>query len=170
MHKDLLALAKRLALLEPRRPKQVNLRRAVSTAYYGLFHYLVDQSCRRVMGGQHPQVPYRRVLARSFSHADMKSACKSFAGGTLKKGAAEGLPRGFSIPKEIQQIATTFVDLQERRHVADYDFTETFTRSEALAAVREIRIAIRRFHKLANSNEKKFFLACLWAWKTLADR
>ena len=35
---DLLEQARHLANREPKRPKQASLRRAVSTAYYALFH------------------------------------------------------------------------------------------------------------------------------------
>ena len=34
----------------------------------------------------------------------------------LKKGVAKGLPSGFAIPQEIQQLAEIFVDLQDKRH------------------------------------------------------
>lgn len=52
-HDDLLRQAERLAKLDPKRPRQANLRRAVSSAYYALFHFLVDQSCRAAIGTQH---------------------------------------------------------------------------------------------------------------------
>jgi hypothetical protein len=29
---------------------------------------------------------------------------------------------------------------------------------------------VRAFTELASSDEKRFFLACLWAWKELANR
>ena len=171
MHNDLLALAKRLARLEPRRPKQASLRRSISTAYYALFHYLIDQSCRTTMGAQHAQAPYRHVVGRSFMHADMKSACKSFAsGGALKRGAAKGLPATFRIAPEIRKVAEVFVSLQQMRQVADYDLTARFSRFDALSAVRDVDVVIKRFSGLALSDEKKFFLACLWAWKNLANR
>ena len=39
---DLLELAKHLANLEPVNPRQACMRRAVSTAYYALFHLLIS--------------------------------------------------------------------------------------------------------------------------------
>lgn len=41
---DLLDQAKQLAQLDLRRPKQANLRRAVSSACYGLFHLLTSEA------------------------------------------------------------------------------------------------------------------------------
>lgn len=44
IHKDLLQQARLLAILDEKRPKQANLRRAISSAYYALFHYLIDEA------------------------------------------------------------------------------------------------------------------------------
>jgi hypothetical protein len=170
VHEDLLDQAVRLARLDVRRPKQANLRRAVSATYYAVFHLLVDEACRIQIGAQHNQAPFRQVLGRPFAHGVMKEACKSFGGGTLKRGVAKGLPAGMAIPREIRQLAETFVDLQEKRHLADYDLTERFKRSEVLALITEVGKRIANFRNLASSNEKRFFLACLWAWKELANR
>ncbi len=170
MYKDLLEQAVRLAELDAKKPKQANLRRAISAAYYALFHMLVDEACRIQVGAQHNQAPFRQVLGRAFAHTVMKEACKSFGGGTLKKGVAKGLPAGFAIPAEIRELAETFVDLQEWRHRADYDLTERFKRSDVLSLIKEVERRIHAFGQLASSNEKRFFLACLWAWKELANR
>jgi hypothetical protein len=170
VHEDLLEQAVRLATLDVRKPKQANLRRAISSAYYAVFHLLVDEACRAQIGAQHNQAPFRQVLGRAFAHGLMKEACKSFGGGTLKKGVAKGLPPGFTIPGEIRELAETFVDLQEKRHLADYDLTERFKRSEVLVLIGEVRKYSENFRKLATSNEKRFFLACLWAWRELANR
>jgi hypothetical protein len=67
-------------------------------------------------------------------------------------------------------LATTFVDLQDGRHLADYDLTERFKRSDVLTLVEQVNQNIQDFTKLPSSNEKSFFLACLWAWKELANR
>jgi hypothetical protein len=44
LHDDLLIQAQQLAQWDPRRPKQVNLRRAISSAYYALFHLLSSET------------------------------------------------------------------------------------------------------------------------------
>jgi hypothetical protein len=100
----------------------------------------------------------------------MKEACRSFGGGALKKSVAKGLPAGFSIPIEIQELVQTFVDLQRGRHLADYDLTERFKRADVLTLIREARKYSENFRNLPASDEKRFFLACLWARKDLANR
>jgi hypothetical protein len=170
VHKDLLEQAIKLAKLDARRPKQANLRRAISSTYYALFHLLVDEACRVQIGAQHAQAPFRQVLGRAFVHTVMKEACRSFGGGTLRKGVAKGLPPGFTVPPEIRNLALTFVELQDLRHLADYDLTERFKRSEVLSLISQVEDRIQPFTNLASSNEKRFFLACLWAGKELANR
>ena len=102
MHADLLLQARSLARLDAKRPKQVNLRRAVSQAYYGIVHFLVDDACQLIIGGQHAQKEYRHVLGRSFEHSTIKEACTTFAGGQLKASVPKGLPTGFVVPPEVQ--------------------------------------------------------------------
>jgi hypothetical protein len=71
---------------------------------------------------------------------------------------------------EIRELAEIFVELQERRHVADYDLTDRFKRSNVLLLINPVERRIQAFTQLASSDEKRFFLACLWAWKELANR
>jgi hypothetical protein len=54
--------------------------------------------------------------------------------------------------------------------LADYDLTERFKRSDVLALIAEVTNQAEKFRRLDSSNEKRFFLSCLWAWKELANR
>ncbi|MBI2827344.1 MAG: hypothetical protein HYX69_21940 [Planctomycetia bacterium] len=170
MHSDLLGQAALLADIDPKRPKQANLRRAVSTAYYALFHFFLDQAWRTFLGTQNDVRVYRDVLARAFDHGCMKDACSSFAGGTLPKSVSKGLPSSFRVPHDLQDVAATFVEAQEKRHLADYDRSERFTRSDVKAFVQQIHSAMGRFEATPDVNLRRFFLACLLTWKTLARR
>jgi hypothetical protein len=174
MHDDLLAQAEALATFDPNRPKQVNLRRAVSSTYYAMFHFLVNESCCMQLGTAHAQIPFRNALARAFNHTVMRSACNGYGGGTLRDSMVKGLPRDsndrYAIPPEIQRVASTFSHLQEKRHLADYDRGERFNRSDVLMLIEKARVSIDSFAALPPSDDKRFFLACLWAWKELANR
>src|SRR5216684_8102629 len=66
---DLLELAKDLANLHPKNPHQASLRRAVSTAYYALFHLLISEA---TSNWSRPEL--RAILARVFDHGPMKQA------------------------------------------------------------------------------------------------
>lgn len=174
MHDDLFSQAALLATIDVKKPKQTNLRRAVSSLYYGVFHFLVNEACCAQFGTQHAQAPYRNVVARAFTHSVMKSACSGFGGGTLKETIIKGLPRDsagkYPIELAIQEIAISFVDLQEKRHHADYDRSEQFRRSDVLELIKETRDRVARFSALPMSDSKRFFLTCLWAWKELINR
>jgi uncharacterized protein (UPF0332 family) len=174
VHDDLFRQAEVLATIDAKKPKQANLRRAISAAYYAVFHFFVHEACCALVGSQHSQAAYRHTLGRAFAHGAMNQACKSFGGGSLKESVIKGLPRDASgkypIPQAIQNAARMFADLQEKRHRADYDLTERFTRSEVLGLIEQAEVRMTAFSELPNSDEKNFFLACLWAWKELANR
>lgn len=174
MHQDLFAQAMALATLDARKPKQVNLRRAVSAAYDAVFHYLVHEACCLVYGAQHAQASYRHVLGRAFNHGVMKQACASFGGGALKAAVIKGLPRDsegdYPIAQPIRGVARSFTDLQEKRHLADCDRSERFKRSDVKIWIETAETAVANFAELAMSDDKRFFLACLWAWKELTNR
>ncbi|MFM7844718.1 MAG: hypothetical protein ACKPEY_10870, partial [Planctomycetota bacterium] len=64
MYDNLIVLARTIAEMGPKRPRQANLRRAVSTAYYAVFHYLVDEVCCAQIGTQNSQREHRNAVAR----------------------------------------------------------------------------------------------------------
>lgn len=103
----------------------------------------------------------------------MKAACTGFGGGNLKKGMCKGLPLAagvYVIPKPIQNLAAAFVELQRRRHLADYDRTESFRRSDTMLLIEQATNQVADFEQLQPSDDRAFFLACLWAYKELANR
>jgi hypothetical protein len=166
---DLLDQAETLARLDPKKPKQANLRRALSAAYYALFHFLVEEACKQQIGVAQNIEPYRHVLARAFVHGTMKSACKSFGGGTLPAVFANTLGP-VVIPRDIRSIADSFVAAQDRRHLADYDLQATFTRDAVLADIAGIKRSMDAFGHPPHTAERALFLVSLMCFKTLTDR
>jgi hypothetical protein len=71
----LLAQAGLLATKERLRPKQASLRRVISTAYYALFHFLVDKSCRFLVSGSVD--PLRSVPRARCRRCVMTNLCPS---------------------------------------------------------------------------------------------
>ncbi len=123
---DLLEQARHLARRESRRPKQASLRRAVSAAYYALFHLLTEEGARLVCRGRHLQ-EMRPVIQRVFDHGTMKKMCNRFDQG--------GFPGpwnvyGGALPDDIRRVARIFVELQEKRHAADYDAAQSFSKHD----------------------------------------
>src|SRR3984885_79457 len=115
---DLLEQAKHLANREPKRPRQASLRRAVSTAYYSLFHLLISASISNWKNPIH-----RPQIARGFEHSAMKVASKKTANRIFDKADAV-------VGGHLKIVAQAFVDLQQHRHFADYDYAKKWSKTQ----------------------------------------
>ncbi|MEB3232824.1 MAG: hypothetical protein VKJ64_17570 [Leptolyngbyaceae bacterium] len=165
--KDLLTQARQLATREPKRPKQASLRRAISAAYYSLFHLLTGEAAKLLLRGNELQ-PFQGLMRRAFNHSAMKTAARAFAGGTLTpkiSGAFTG-----SISLDLMTVASAFVDLQDARHQADYDLSHSFTRRETLDLVEMAEDAFRRWQLVRKQVEAKAFLVMLLSYESLRKR
>lgn len=161
---DLLAQASALATIDRRRPKQSNLRRAVSTAYYALFHEVVDASVTSVLGGSAASGTIGARLRRTVSHKSIKAAAQWFAGQRIPQVVAA--MRGANTlppPSALVQVCNAIVQLQEERHRADYDLMSPFARDEVQRSLTNAENAVHAFRGLRPSNDKTIFLlGCLF--------
>jgi hypothetical protein len=130
---DLIAQARHLCQKEPRRPKQASLRRAISTAYYGLFHGLLSAAAACFLSHRHRAL--RPSLMRVLKHRDMVEACQRLLRLRAHPAAMAPVLGGTALPPELERLARAFVALQQARHEADYDLARRYTRPEAQALV-----------------------------------
>ncbi len=150
LHDDFLELARRLAETDARRPRAINLRRATSAAYYAVFHRLINDAVRTLLGSgaavsttnpNSPQVlRIDQVASRWFNHRQMKTVSGWFdkphtAPKTVKKLLEIG--QDSFVPAELRGIAGQFVTLQTQRHAADYDPGLKLTRTEVRQVVQQ---------------------------------
>jgi hypothetical protein len=119
---DLLQQANHLATYEGANPSQASLRRAVSTAYYALFHLLVEDAGGRWQGS----VEARTGLERALQHGSMEKISRRFRNATWEDWLGNQQP----VPLALQRVARAFVDLQDERHTADYDNHEQWSPTE----------------------------------------
>jgi hypothetical protein len=124
-HDDLLAQALQLIRVTP--PSQLTLRRAVSAAYYAVFHYLIAEAT-----SNWNNIPLRTALGRAYDHGTMKTASNRILN-----------PKDFPYTGEdpvvvinLRFVAQTFSQLQENRHFADYNLTKDLDPVEALTQVK----------------------------------
>jgi hypothetical protein len=75
MRVAMLEQSRDLANREPKRPRQASLRRAVSTAYYALFHLLATETTKNWK-----RPAERFTLARMFEHTSMGKVCATKRG------------------------------------------------------------------------------------------
>lgn len=107
MHDALLSLARRLARPSRRQADPVEQRRAISTAYYAVFHAIAGDAANLLVGAHETQSAAWGAIYRALEHRQAKEACQ------------KAVQAGFS--DEICAVARHFVLLQARRHIADYD-------------------------------------------------
>ena len=128
----LLAQARELLARGQGKPRQTDLRRATSDAYYAVFHALTDSSARVLVSGKRDGI--RLAIRRQYGHSKMRLACRLFASGNKPADLLTALG-GLPISPDIRTIARNFAALQYMRHKVDYDHTAVFTKPEVVAAV-----------------------------------
>lgn len=158
---DLLEQAQHLARRERLRPKQASLRRAVSSAYYALFHLLIHDAAALLIAN----LDLRVRCSRLFEHGDMKQASKEFGANRPNAEQLQKLTGGPPIPAGVQQVAQTFLELQEERHEADYDLEKVFTRADVNRLVARTRQAFQQWNLIRTDPIALLYLAAMLPWK-----
>ncbi len=109
---DLIEQARHLANKERGRPKDASLRRAVSTAYYALFHEI----CRTTANALARNAATWESYALAYRAVDHQAARKLF-----ERARNTGSPEFRMLGARLGEIGADFIRLQEERHRADYD-------------------------------------------------
>jgi hypothetical protein len=129
---DLLATAEALVRLSPRRPRQSDLKRAISTVYYAYFHALAACCANAFVGGARTEDgdPWIRVY-RALSH------------GPARNALSQAVLRRF--PQSIQDFGNSFIDLQLKREAADCNPASRFDKSAVLSDIADGRRIVAQF-------------------------
>ena len=146
-HDELLRLAS--DLIEEDGPTQAELRRAVSTAYYALFHLLVSETTRNWNRDSS-----RNALGRIFDHGMMKRVSDRLA---KKTPSADADPT----VSALRFVAKVFVELQDLRHSADYDNGPTWTRLDAIVPISSAKTAFFAWEGIRHTDIAQEFLVSL---------
>jgi uncharacterized protein (UPF0332 family) len=150
---DLLHQARQLATHEPKRPKQASLRRAVSAAYYALFHLLTSDGAAALSPLK--EVGARAIIARSFQHKEMVLAATSVSKGKLPKSYDD---LQITPSETLRSVADAFRILQDSRHEADYNVVRSFTRAETLTLIARAEQAFKDWRHIRGDRDAKMFL------------
>mgnify|MGYP001569762097 CR=1 FL=1 len=171
---DLLVQAGMLARREPRRPKEASLRRSISTSYYALFHYLIEESTLLTIGTANHRSQFREFAGRAFVHGKMKNVCEEFVKTQPKSDLLNSFWLHLSVPAciDIRTVAENFVDLQEQRHAADYNLSRRFKRHDAKRAFDQAQEAIDAWKRvrIRQPNISLLFALSLMLWPGLGSR
>ena len=142
------------------RPRQANLRRAISTAYYSLFSLLVDAVATEVVGGGKKEKLLRGYVIRSISHDRTLTVCKGFASRNPEDPVKDVLAP-HKISENLVDIAYTCCELQGQRHEADYNFVRIFQKEEAISLIDETAKAHKKWKAIKDHEATKVFLVAL---------
>lgn len=149
-HDELLQLA--LGLAGNIGATQAELRRAVSTAYYAVFHLLVTEATLNWS-----RVSSRNALARMFDRRLMRRISDRVA--DPKRTPYVG--HDSSIVAGLRFVAQTFVGLQSLRHIADYDNDITWTHLDAVVPVAAARTAFSAWNGIRHTDAAQEYLVSL---------
>ena len=122
-------------------PSQADLRRAISTAYYALFHTLAASNAELIAGQPQSSISsyaWERVYRR------------------LDHGRAQNNLRGVldQLSPSGENFARTFIDLQDQRQDADYNPNDQITRSATVNIIGQAQTAIRDFAQLTQEERR----------------
>jgi hypothetical protein len=139
-------------------PRQADIRRAISSAYYGAFHAIAAALADQFIGVVKKSATQYGLVYRSLDHRVLADLCVDLKKQTVPARYAKHVPvNGFSA--NFKSVLTAVKDLQERRHSADYDPMVKFHVADAQLAVSTARSAILRLQ--AASDEERLAILSL---------
>jgi hypothetical protein len=140
-------------------PRQVDLRRAISAAYYAVFHELMIAVADEFVGKTQRDNSRYALPYRSVDHRTLREVCENVSKSTPPAKYAPFMPAS-GVSNEILAIAAAVKDLQERRHSADYDPMFRASTNDVAASIQTARTAMGRFRHATNP-QRKLFLTLL---------
>lgn len=135
-------------------PRQTNLRRAVSTTYYAMFHCLANNCADLLVGevGADRDEPAWEQAYRALQHGTAARRCNNSA------------VRRF--PGEIRIFAEKFADMQGQRESADYASEFTSEQAKVIEDINSAETAIVQFLQAPARDRRGFAVYVLLPWRT----
>jgi hypothetical protein len=151
----LLEQAESLAVRTPAR--QADLRRAISTSYYAVFHFILTSAADLVVGPAKQSTPQYSLVYRSVDHSRLRQLCKDL---TAKQLPPALIP--FGTLGTIADFARIAINLHELRIIADYDPQRDFTPDEVRLEISNARRGIEWFKQGPKEQQETFLLLLLF--------
>jgi hypothetical protein len=148
-------------------PRQADLRRAISNAYYAVFHALATAAADDFVGRTHRNTPRYALVYRNVDHRVLLQLCEAVTRGdedTKPNPRAKAeLPARYvpyaprdGFGADLSAVAAAVADLQEKRHSADYDPLFRVSLSDAVAAVSTGRTALTKLRNSGRTRRRAF--------------
>lgn len=137
------------------RPRMAWLRRAVSTAYYALFHHLSFLLVRSLLS--ETTLRDQLSIARSIDHGALKKVCEWVANPNQAPPHSRELVESLGA-SPIADLALAFVDLYQARRDADYNHLAGFSKAATLNLIETAQLAMATIDA-APLRDRQAFLA-----------
>ena len=118
---------------------QTELRRAVSCAYYAMFHTLALSNANTLIGAS-PADQQRWAWQQTYRAADHRPTRNKLSGASL----------GGRFPGAIRRFGVAFADVQRARHSADYDPHSEFSATDVTDLIDRAETTIANFNQTPN--------------------
>lgn len=115
---------------------QTELRRAVSCAYYAMFHTLAASNANALVGAS-PDDQRRWAWQQTYHAADHRPTRNTLSIASL----------GSRFPRAVSDFGVAFTEAQQARHSADYDPHSEFSATEVSDLVDRAETAINTFNQ-----------------------
>jgi hypothetical protein len=140
---------------------QVDIRRSISATYYALFHAASIEAADSLVGDRDRETERYGLVYRSIDHGALRRLCEEVQKPNLTEKYRRFQPEG-GFAASIKGFAATVVELQRKRHDADYDPLVRFSRTEARFLITGARTALTRFRGVGNDQRLIFVTLLLF--------
>jgi hypothetical protein len=151
---DLLRYARQTAEQYPNEAHQPSLRRALSSAYYSLFHLLIADAIANCTDPR-----FRATLSRMFEHGPMKNTCET----TVERVKNLFQPNPPSEPERtiqfhLHNVADTFSQAQQNRNDADYNLLREWQPDQVSLLIEGVEDAFKSWYIIREDEAAQDFL------------
>ncbi len=140
-------------------PRQADLRRALSSAYYALFHFLLTEAADEFVGVNRRGAKQYTLAYRSIDHRTLRDVSVEVRKSTPSSKYRAYVPAD-GLGSVIKDVAFGAIELQQTRNSADYDPAARFDRADVQFALDTARRSTGSFRS-ADRELRRTFLALL---------
>lgn len=134
------------------------IRRSISTSYYAIFHFVLDEIGLRIVGKDSHLRQRRQALGRTVSHQAIKAALEKMRGASVHTSVAALFAGGAVVPTPgfVQHFANAFADTQAKRHDADYNLGSELSEADARLLRLRVDKAIKTWRSARTASDRDF--------------
>jgi hypothetical protein len=142
-------------------PWQANLRRAISAAYYSVFHTVLTAAADMVVGQTAGTGGLYELVYRSVAHTWLRDLCQDMRKRPMPQRYKRYEPQG-GFGQDMTAFAEIVMQLQEARNEADYSPSLHISRLETIILLSHTRAAFNHFNTAPASDRRAFLTLLLF--------